>query len=294
MTDVTALALTGGDVDFRALAQLTGQDGAFSNASAFPRLRINTDFVTEDEDGTEYQLTPGAFVVADPEGRDIYAKTVKFRPLLNRFQYRRYDPKGGPDGKGATVAKTILISGFGSNGEEPIDDAGGVACGRLGKKEAAKGGLSVAQETIQAQTKAYRYVYGMVTIDGTLRDGTPAALEGYPCLLRMRGSNFMAIGDVFDSLAARKRLMQSVNLTLTTKREKNGDTTYYVIKYEYDAKEVLPLNETVVATIKDVLSEIEDHNKAVLEKHKTARKAPPRNVGGSSDLGSDFFEEGES
>lgn len=288
--------LVEGTLDTRALGQLLGQDGAFQTSSVFPSLRINYDDVRKNEDGEEILLKRGHFVVNDPDGREVFAKTVKFRPLCNRFQYRRFDPKAGPDGKGATVAKSILVASFGLGGDEPIDDAGGIACGKL-RGKAAKGILSAAQQTVQQETKAYRLVWGYVTLDGETAEGEPVSLVDYPVQMRLRGVNYRPIGEVFEALKNRGKPLFSATLTLKTRRENNGGTVYFVIEYEHDPRENLPLTAADVEIARQVLEEIEATNKPIIEKHKQARRkgggAPfdePRDLFGGSDLGDDFLE----
>lgn len=294
MSDSHALATLGVGMDARTLAQLTGQDGAFNTHSQFARVRINTDYEVEDEEGTTYAIPPGSFAVKDVDGNEVYAKTATFRPLLNRLQYRRYDPRGGPDGKGATVAKTILVAALGFAGEEAVDDQGGIACGKLSKKDAAKGTLSAAQTLIQEQTKAYRYVYGLLTMSAVDRTGAPVELVEYPVLLRLRGVNYMPIGETFDKITSRKGSMQAYNLALSLKKDKNGDTVFFRIQIEYDAKAPLPLTQGIIDTIKEAALEVEDHNADVRKKYvkarggKGARFVPANDEG--TPLGDDFLE----
>jgi hypothetical protein len=288
-----ALSVLQPGIDARTLAQLTGQDGAFNTQSNFARVRINTDYETEDEEGNTYSIPPGSFAVKDADGVEIYSKTAVLRPLLNRLQYRRYDPKGGPDAKGATVAKTILVAALGFGGEEALDDQGGIACGKLSKRDAAKGVLSAAQQLIQEQTKAYRYVYGLLTMTGVDKHGATVELVDYPVLFRMRGVNYMPIGEVFDKIGSKKGSMQSYPLSMSLKKDKNGDTVFFRIQYEYDPKAPLPLTQGVLDTIREAVEEVEDHNSDVRKKYSKARKGGsrrPANDNEGSALADDFLE----
>lgn len=267
------------------LAALTGQDGAMlmqpRDDGGFPRLRVNADH--EDDEGKP--LKAGTFAIYFGD-RNWYADTVVFRPFINGFQYLQWDPRGGKDKKGAYVNKSIVIRSF---KEEAIDELGTVACGKIKNLE----GLSADVAERQKQIKCFRLVMGRISgefRDGPSKEAETRVFEDHPVLLRLRGSNFMPIGDVFQEMSKSKKLIFQHNLHLSLKREKAGQTVYYVIQPKLDDTKVLPFGESEMKTFQEFDGLIKDVNKGIWKAHEAALKkfAPEVDPNLAAEFAKDF------
>lgn len=285
MSASTAIALP--ETFDPAVAALLGQ--TVRDESGLPRLGINKDFVIE-IDGKDYEAPPGTFKTWY-EGRQVFAKTVRFRPFIQRYIWRRYDEE-----EKAYIGNTIFVPDFKT---DPLDDMGGVACGKVrGKAAKDKSSLSIAQQAVQKAVSAYRFVYGTVSMDAIDLDKTKVTVTDMPVEMRLRGNNFMPFGEIEEKVSHSRRMLPSVELGLSLKREKNGDTTYYIVQYEYDPTVVRPIREGDVELLKRFVEHVNTWNAGIMEKHKEAQKkrlaASQRVASDEADaeLSRDFTDEG--
>jgi hypothetical protein len=268
--------------DMAIMAALTGQDGGQQmqprDDGGFPRLRINTDH--EDDKGNP--LKAGTFAFYQNE-KNWYAETVKFRPFLNGFQYLNWDPNGGKDRKGAYINKSIVIRSF---KEEAIDEQGTIACGKIRNLE----GMSPTVALQQKNIKCFRLVFGTVSgefTDGPSKDAEILRVVDQPVALRLRGTNFMPIGDVFQEMSKNKKLIFQHAINFTLKREKSGQTVYYIIQPVLDETKVLPFGESEMTLFKQFDQLIKDVNSGIWKAHNAAL-SKTKSVAANADLAREF------
>lgn len=248
------LATIDNNTNFDDIAKFTGQDNQGGGPS-LPRLSVNRDY--ENDDGEP--LKPGTFTIVY-EGRPIYMNSVKFRSFINAYQYSHWDQ---PTEK--YINKTIIFKNF---RDEAIDELGGIRCGKIAKANVAT--LSAAQMEAQKAVKTFRLVYGTVTADAVDSKGVAVNLKDFPVMFRMRGVNFMPIGEVFDLFTKQKKPIFQHELTITTSKNKKGDTVYWTFNYVPDFKNTRNLTADDIQLLKDFQEVIEVENKAVREKHDAA------------------------
>lgn len=232
------------------------------------RLTINRHF--DDDDGNT--LPPGTWCVYDPATEQrVYGKEVTFRPLLFRIQYRHWDETAGEDGKGAQVNQSVIFSNW---GEEAIDELGTERCGK--PKGSVYKKLTADEQKRFKGISCYRMVFGLASITGVNAKGEKATVTDVPCVWQARGTNFTPASDVADKLANKMPWKYAVKMTL--KREKNGDTVYYVAQPEVDVKTELDTPANLAELLGSALEYITDTNKAVFTKYKQSRRADQRNA----------------
>lgn len=243
------------------LAKLLGQDTGQSGSYGLPRLKINYDF--EDDDGNE--LKPGQFTFHHPEHGWLYAKKVYFRPFLNCYRFMIYNPQ-----ENKMENTSIYFQDF---REEIPDEQGGMACGWVPRKK--HGELSDAAKAHQEKVQCYRIVFGEVRADEA-KDAKGNTVEFEPTLVsfRVRGANFMPIGQAIDEINRAKKLMLNHEIEMTTKREKNGGTTYYVAQPKVDLTNSLPFKDTDGESLRTIWDEIKQENSRVMQNHKKHRGGP--------------------
>jgi hypothetical protein len=248
-------------LDINEIAKITGQ--YIPENTGFPQLKINRDFV----DDNENELVPGTFSVKRNDEL-VYSKVVDFRPFINSYQYAKWDPKGGPDGKGAWTNRSVIFRSF---MEEILDEGGGFKCGKIKDVD----GLGLAEAEEQKKIKCFRMVFGMAHMKAPFNAKKEKRDDFItPVVLRVRGVNFMPIDDVFKKLSKAKKPIFAHSLSLSTKRQKNGDTTYYLINYELNDAVSVPFTEEDFGALKDFDAYIRMVNNDVIKKHENAvRKA---------------------
>ena len=249
------------------IAALLGQSGGNGQGSSLARLAVNTDHIVE-IDGQDYQVPAGSFKTKDETGQVVYLSDFTFRPMMQRYHWSRYDENAN-EGKGGITAASIYIA---KHSEEPYDDQGGVACGKLrGKAARDEANLSDAQKLIQKAVQSFRLVWGTVTGVGKTALGNEVTLKDYPVELRLRGVNYMPFGEeVEEKLNRSKRMLPQVELKLTTKRQKKGSTVYYIIGYDFDPTKLLTIDAATIATIQQFADHAKTWNEGIMEKHKAA------------------------
>lgn len=239
------------------LMALTGQATGKRSGGTFPRLTINKEGL----DDQERQLPVGFYAVSQG-GITVFGKPITFRPFINCYQYAVYDADSN-----TFLNHSILIKSF---NEEAIDELGGVSCGKISKKK--QEGLTKEQLDIQKKIKCYRIVYGTATFEGVTASNEKQSIVNLPVEWRLSGDNFMDIQEVFDSLAAKKILMLSCNMTLTTTRKKQGTNVWYHADTVPDTDKLVTLTKDDWELLKAFQADIDSKNKFIIDKHKAAHK----------------------
>lgn len=251
----TQLTLFGSD-DFEQIAKETGANINTSPA-IIPTLKINREAETE----TGQRIPTGTFFVSQGDVA-VYGKPVTFRPFINTFQYLEYDA-----GANKYPNKTIIIK---SLFDEAHDELGGLKCGKVSQKDLDQ--LTEGQRLAQKAIHCYRLLFGLVTMDGVTADGTETRIENLPVLWKMRGTNFNAPKNALDSITKLRHLFFNHNLTLNTKREKQGSNVYYTALVEADLANVIELTENDAEIYKMFQEHIDRENRYVLNKWREAKK----------------------
>lgn len=256
---------------YEAMARMMGQH---VSTTFLPGLKINTK-ASVTVDGKKKRLDPGVFCV-DKDGETVYAiegQPVYFRPLIQRYQYIRYDAEFVRDdgNKGAVINKSVLKSDCRKATEYPDERATkGGKCGKIKVAEGEK--VSAEQEKTNKQTSLYRMLFGLVTFDGKTADGRDVRIENFPCVLKRRGQDFMTFGkEVENTLGKGKTLISEYAYSLTTEERENGSTIYYLVHFDFDRKNKLTMEDPVIIeTFNAFMRYIDEENEAVMEKHIAA------------------------
>ena len=219
-----------------------------------PLLKINLD----DEDDNGKELPKGEFYLTNQD-TSVYAKKVSIRPLAEMFQYSEYDPLANKLANRTIIAPSLR--------EELIDEKGTVRCGKpLGKVLKENPELAEKYKNITC----FRLVYCLVSYDGKAADGTSVKVENAPALLRLKGSNFGPFDD-----EVRKRIPRGQNLwnfwvNVSATRKKNGSVVYYVLGFEPELGNPVPVDGPTFDTIKVIRDLINKDNESVRSKHMAA------------------------
>ena len=244
------------------LMSMIGQD-VETGGSTLGRLSINYD--AEDADGNP--IKRGLFKVETQDSGPIYAEKVSFRPFLNTFQYKKYDEENEENNY-----KSVMFTSW---SDSKPDTNGTDACGSVPK--ALREDLDPVAKIEQEKITCYRNVFGVVSIKGKDSKGSEVTLSNEPVVYRVRGVNFLPIGDQLKSLSKRNKIMYNTVLEFFgTEKHTKGSVTYFVAKIKDSNKDV-KFSDEDKAVLKDFLDYVknendyvrQEHNKAIKEKYKS-------------------------
>lgn len=244
------------------LMSMIGQD-VETGGSTLGRLSINYD--AEDADGNP--IKRGLFKVETQDSGPIYAEKVSFRPFLNTFQYKKYDEENEENNY-----KSVMFTSW---SDSKPDTNGTDACGSVPKS--LREDLDPVAKIEQEKITCYRNVFGVVSIKGKDSKGAEVTLSNEPVVYRVRGVNFLPIGDQLKSLSKRNKIMYNTVLEFFgTEKHTKGSVTYFVAKIKDSNKDV-KFSDEDKAVLKDFLDYVknendyvrQEHNKAIKEKYKS-------------------------
>ena len=254
------------------LMSMLGQD-VDSGGSTLGRLSINYD--AEDSDGN--LIKRGLYKVETQEHGSIFAEKVSFRPFLNTFQYKQYGEE-----KEETNYKSVMFTSW---SDAKPDTNGTDACGSVPK--ALREDLDPIAKREQEKITCYRNVFGVVSIKGKTSKGDEVTLSNEPVVYRVRGVNFLPIGDQLKSLSKRNKIMYNTVLEFFgTEKHTKGSVTYFVAKIKDSNKDV-KFSDEDKAILKDFLDYVKNENDYVRKEHDNAIKEKHKSVVSPDDLDDD-------
>lgn len=234
------------------------QQQSAGESNLLPILRIN--YQEEDDDGNE--LKKGTFTLQGGE-QNIYAKEASFRALGDYMQYLHYSQE-----EEAVVNRTIIHR----IGDEPIDEKGTVRCGRPIGKELQQ--MPADEKAKFKEITCFRYIYGLVSMEGTTAEGSPTSVENLPVLFRMKGTSFMNFTrEVIEPANAKSLQFQQVPTKLSTKRHKNGSVIYFTAHFSPDFSKTVEISPEDMEAMRKILTMIKQNNDQVKDKYNEALRA---------------------
>ena len=246
--ELNALALEMG----ASAEDLQGGGGTF-----LPQFKVWTD---DDEDDDNAPRLKGKLYITGQEPL-VYAKpnTVRFRALTHTFQWTDYDN----DAK-KTVNRTRLISSF---KEEARDEKGTLRCGKPPSKELRDN--EALKKKFESVT-TYRRLQGYVSYVGTTADGKEVEVKDVLVSINAKGASFTAFDEQVIRNMPPKTMLWDFESSITLNKEKNGSVTYWVMQYEPDFANKLPMTVDVFNTVKELKANIDAFNKEVDTKYYDA------------------------
>lgn len=228
-----------------------------------PLLKIN--YSEEDDSGNE--LKKGYFELRTEDG-PVYAKDATIRVFADYMQYLDYDPD-----QNAVVNKTIIHR----IGDEPIDELGGIRCGKPTSKDLRE--LPEEDRLKYKDVTCFRYLYATVTMDAETATGDKVEVKDAPCLFRLKGASFLAFSEqVIEPCRAQKLQFNQVTSTLTTKRQKKGSVTYFVIEFSPDFSNIMEISTDDLHFMTKILDTVNAENKQIMQKYNDALYGKQRDV----------------
>lgn len=226
-----------------------------SNNDRLAVLKVNS----KRKDASGRKIAEGTFVLTGMD-EPVYAETVMIRPLAHNFQWLQFDSEALK-----LTNKTIIVPNFRM---DPIDMKGGLRCGKPPSKVLRE--MSKEDQKRYADIKCYRQVRCLVTYTGKTADGTEVTVENKPALLALKGANFSPFEDQVMKRLPAGRNIYDYWVKLSTTEHENGSVVYFVIKFEPDFGNPVPLDNTTMETMYVIADMISAENSTVKKKHQDA------------------------
>ena len=254
MTQLTTI-----DTDnFAAMAKAMGIAGEVDTkekSSTLARLRINHSPII----GSDKVLVKGGTYKLDiPDGPTYYGGSIKIRPYMQRFMYKRFIK--GNDKVANKFVKTLMADNLNIDLK---DNDGGFNCGKpAGFIKDFKALPEKTQELIK-QIKRVRVVFGTVEMTDVVDEqGKKTTIESTPFIWEIDNRDaFKLVGDSFNKLAKMKRLPVQHAITANTEERKlpNG-SSYYVPVVSLNVTETLELTDAEQDMFADFMSWVDNYN----------------------------------
>lgn len=233
------------------------------SGNRMPLLKIN--YSEEDDDGNE--LKKGYFQLQTENG-PVYAKDAKIRVFADYMQYLDYDPE-----QNAVVNKTIIHR----VGDEPVDELGSIRCGKPTSRELRE--ADDATRAKYANITCFRYLYSTVSMNAQTATGEHVEIVDEPCLFRVKGASFLSFSEqVIEPCRTQKLQFNQVTSALTTKRQKKGSVTYFVIEFDPDFSNKVEVTTDDLHFMTKILDTVNAENKQIIQKHNDALYGKQRDV----------------
>ena len=201
-----------------------------SKSSSLARLRINHSPVmgTAEVNGKSVNvevIEGGTYKLEVPDGPTYYASSIKVRPYVQRYMYKRF-VMGGANSSNRYI-KTIMHDDL---NVDLKDNDGGFNCGKpAGYIQDFKALPEKTQDLIK-QIKRVRVVLGTVDMTNPVNEkGESIELDATPFIWEIDNRDaFKIVGDVFVKLAKMSRLPVMHNFVANTEERKmpNGNSFF--------------------------------------------------------------------
>ena len=258
--------------DYEAMAKAMGianerSESVKEKASTLARLRINHAPImgTAEVKGKDVNVEVvegGMYKLEIPDGPTYFSKTIKVRPFMQRFMFKRFIM-----GKGNTknrFIKTIMADNL---NVDLKDSDGGFNCGKpSGWIEDFKA-LPESQQQLIRSCKRVRVVFGLVTmIDPVDATGESADVQPQACIWEVENRDaFKSIGKCFNDLARAKRLPVQHEIALSTEAKSlaNGNT-FYLPNPSLDLTKIIEVGDSDQTMFANLVLWVQNYNDYIL------------------------------
>ena len=238
-----------------------------AKSSSLARLRINHSPVmgTAEVKGKNVNVevvSGGTYKLEIPDGPTYYATSIKLRPFMQRFMYKRFIM--GNASSPNRYIKTIMHDDL---NVDLKDNDGGFNCGKpAGYIQDFKALPEKTQELIK-QIKRVRVVLGTVElVSATDEKGNSVDVDATPFIWEIDNRDaFKFVGDAFTKLAKMLRLPVQHLITANTDERKlpNGNS-FFVPVVSLNVTDTISLTEKDQTMFADFMTWIDNYNNYII------------------------------
>mgnify|MGYP003110260517 FL=1 len=262
-----------------------------AKSNTLARLRISHSPVmgTAEVNGKSVNvevIEGGTYKLEIPDGPTYYASSIKIRPFMQRFMYKRF-VMGGNNSPNRYI-KTIMADTLSIDLK---DNDGGFNCGKpAGYIEDFKALPEKTQELIR-QIKRVRVVLGTVELVNPLSEkGEAAEIDATPFIWEIDNRDaFKFVGDAFTKLAKMQRLPVQHMITANTDEKKlpNGNS-FFVPVVSLNVSDTINISAEDQNMFGDFLSWIDNYNSYIV--NQWAEKANDKMEDGDAEVLDDLVD----
>ena len=262
-----------------------------AKSNTLARLRISHSPVmgTAEVNGKSVNvevIEGGTYKLEIPDGPTYYSSSVKIRPFMQRFMYKRF-VMGGNNSPNRYI-KTIMADTLSIDLK---DNDGGFNCGKpAGYIEDFKALPEKTQELIR-QIKRVRVVLGTVELVNPMNEkGEAVEVDATPFIWEIDNRDaFKFVGDAFTKLAKMQRLPVQHMITANTDEKKlpNGNS-FFVPVVSLNVSDTLNISGEDQSMFGDFLSWIDNYNSYIV--NQWAEKANDKLEDGDAEVLDDLVD----
>ena len=256
--------------NFAAMAKAMGianEGKTSSKSSSLARMRIHHSPImgTAEVNGKNVNvevIEGGAYKLEIPDGPTYYASSVKVRPFMQRFMYKRYVQGGGNSPNRfikSIMADTLNI--------DLKDNNGGFNCGKPAGYIKDFKALPQNMQDLIKQIKRVRVVLGTVEMVNPTDDkGNSVEVDVTPFIWEIDNRDaFKEIGGSFETLAKMQRLpVQHIITANTAERKIPTGASFYVPVASLDVSNTIELTEQDQVLFADFMAWIDNYNNYIV------------------------------
>ena len=266
MTELTTIDPNNWNAMAKAMG-IANEAPAKAKSSSLARLRINHSPImgTAEVKGKSVNVetvSGGAYKLEIPDGDTYYANSIKIRPHMQRFMYKRF-VMGGANAPNRYI-KTIMSDNL---NVDLKDNDGGFNCGKpAGYIQDFKALPEKTQDLIK-QIKRVRVVLGVVELVNPMNaKGEEVSVDTMPFIWEIDNRDaFKLVGESFASLAKLQRLPIQHMITASTDERKlpNGNS-FFVPVVSLDVSKTLDITQEDQKIFGDFIAWLDNYNTYIL------------------------------
>ena len=258
--------------NYAAMAKMMGiaNEGSSSEkSSSLARLKINHSPImgSTEMNGKKVNIevvSGGTYRLDIPDGPTYYASSVKIRPFLQRFMYKRFVK--GSDKAPNRYVKTVMADDLNIDLK---DNDGGFNCGKPAGYIKDFKALPEKMQTLIKQIKRVRVLLGTVElVDAVTADGDAVEVDAIPFIWEIDNRDaFKEVGVVFTKLSKMKRLPIQHSVVANTQERKlpNGDSFFLPVT-SLDLTSTIEMTDEDQGTFADFVSWVDNYNQYIMNK----------------------------
>ena len=252
--------------NFTAMAKAMGiaaEADSKSSSSTLARLRINHTPVMgmAEVNGKNVNVEVvegGSYKLDIPDGPTYYASSIKIRPYMQRFMYKRFVK--GTDKSPNKYIKTLMNDDL---NVDLKDNEGGFNCGKPAGYIKDFQALPQKMQDLIRDIKRVRVVFGTVEMQNVVNEkGEEVELDETPFIWEIDNRDaFKMVGESFTKLAKMKRLPVQHIITANTQERKlpNGNS-FYLPVVSLDVTNTLSLSDVEQNMFADFMAWVDNYN----------------------------------
>ena len=262
-----------------------------SKSSSLARLRINHTPVmgTAEVNGKNVNVevvSGGSYKLEIPDGPTYYSSSVKIRPFMQRFMYKRF-VQGGANSPNRFI-KSVMAD---SLNIDLKDNDGGFNCGKPAGYIKDFKALPQKMQDLIKQIKRVRVVFGVVELtEPTNNQGESVSLDNTPFIWEVDNRDaFKEMGVPFATLAKMQRLpVQHIITANTSERKIPTGASFYIPIASLDVSNTIELTNDDQMLFGDFMSWVDNYNNYIV--NSWAEKANSRMEDGDAEILDDLVD----